>query len=409
MSVSVKKKKRVKNHFTWLQVLSKLRSIVILGCKGNERYELVRSYLSPSFCLQDVWRNIMFDKTYVLYPSITNELYVKRENNQVESCENIHLATEDEIVFVPVDPSQLPSGSMMVIPPAILEKELHSVIWDPMFRNQRTEFVWVEAFPYGKSESINALLHLEKEYEIQRNEIHYAFIESQRNFAYTDLDTIQEAMEVAKQVYRKEGFRKSISIIHGLLSPYTLSLLMTEEMPYTEKLLNEIHQVVEKNKRQCERFFEEDYLDIVVELRLPIMLEEVFDYQALKKIKKKKVFDQWMDQMEEYIFQKFTQLIKRLFIQDLMMDTIYPLGNYQTDLQKLLESEWIRFKKELKREREMAENVTLHLDAIQYATAIKDVKVQLKHKLTSFIEMHFFEVLNTHILYVFGLWNREGM
>jgi hypothetical protein len=413
MSIKVKsrpenRKQAVINpYFSWLNVVSKQKCIYVLGCKGHERYELFHSYLSPSNCLQEVWQDIRSDLTYVLYPSLSNELLVKRENFPIERLEKFADIDAGAILLIPVEPTQLPNGCLIVLPPPIFETELTSVMIDPLFRNQKTDFVWVEAFPYGKSESFNALNYLEKEFNIFRQAIHFAFIESQRNFSYTDLDTEQEAMDVAKKIFQKQGFKNSITTVQSRLTSFALLSLITEDGDFSEGLLQEMDHVLKLNNRYFERFFEDDYLDFVVELRLPTMLELVFDFQSLRMVNKKSVFDIWLHNLEEFIKQEVNPQIQRLLIQELQMDTIYPIGNYQADLLKLLETQWSEFVKKLGDVRIQSKGISKQMDHVEYATAIKDVKVQIKQKMTTYIEKYLFDVLYNHISYVYRLWDRS--
>lgn len=414
MSVTVKTptRRRMKvtvkdEHFSFLSVIGKQRSIFLLGCKGDERYELFRSHLSPNSLLQRVWQNLQKDMTYVLYPSITDEIYVKRENEQIERCEDFYKETKNAVVFVPVDPSDIPNGFMIVLPPPILDYEnsSYSVLKDQLFVKKGTEYAWVEAFPYGKSESFNALSFLEQQYNIRKQHIHYAFIKSERKYAFTDLDTIQEAMQVAMEIYKQQGIPKNISILRSPLTSFSLLSFLTEEALYSKGFIQEVLERIDRNKRYYERFFEDDYLDIIVDLRLPTRLELIFDYDAVRKASKNFVFDCWLQEMNEFVESELNCKISKLLLEDLQIDSVYPLGNYQEELDKLLMFHWDHFVKEISGYRDSTRGMTKQVDEMEYSTAVKDVKVQLKQKLTTYVEKHLFHELEKHIQSVYGIWN----
>ena len=166
--------------------LTSNKKIVLLSGRGHERYDALRDLFQQHASLLKITPE-MQRYTYWFYPSVQSADVIRKEK-------------ETEIVFVPVHSDVLPLGLSIIVPPAC-DRELPSVLQDKRLSTMRTSYVWIEPFPFGKSETVNAIRGLEEQFQIPIERVQIRFLRGTRQFGSTDLDTEVQAVMLAKETF----------------------------------------------------------------------------------------------------------------------------------------------------------------------------------------------------------------
>lgn len=262
-----------------MKTYQRLPALFVYGNMGSERYDLFRSFHSLQDVLQRIWKNVSFAErvTWVLYSSEDPNLYRLQKDA-------LHQVTDREIqegdtVFIPISSLYL-TVSMYIVIPSIQderENEREHILYTPS-----NIYVIFEHYPYGKASTLQQTRQLQDR-GIPREQIFIQMIETNRKFAATDLQNVDEALTIGTNFFEQRQLNVSSLKMSTSLTSQEVRQLLYHPRQYVQKMWHEQEERLKEFIDELHFLYEEDLAIALSYVDWANGLEKIFQHNIKMK------------------------------------------------------------------------------------------------------------------------------
>lgn len=352
------------------KILPYQRSLFILGDAGSERYMLFRSLSSNNAIFERIWH-----PEETLFKQCTWVLYTGDEKRILKETAKglVHVDKADEVgtYYIAVKEGQIPHNVKLVFPPYHLDEDSFKAYYEEhSCLNKSSAFVWLEGFPYGKSDTVQQLRYL-NDLIGERARISVAITQIERKFLSTDIGNVEVGIQNAIDYFEHKGYRV---LTERAQIPMQRSLLidaLTYHVHFSENIRKQYLDFI-KDVQLSLDLLEDDLHYAMEEINLLGAVDEAFDFKHAKH--QQNIGSIWIEKLHDIYEKMIVKAIKKELDQhyhlcDLKGDVVA-----EQELTKLFNSVWSNFIKGIKKHR--LPTTTNFTNELQYELEMKEVKSQ---------------------------------
>lgn len=379
------------------KILPYQRSLFILGDAGSERYTLFRSLSSNNAIFERIWH-----PEETLFKQCTWVLYTGDEKRILKETAKgfVHVDKADDVgtYYVAVKPGQIPHNVKLVFPPYHLDKESFTTYYkEHSCVTKSSAFVWLEGFPYGKSDTAQQLRYLSDLIGLndligERERISVAITQIERKFLSTDIGSEEVGIQNAIDYFEHKGYRV---LTERAQIPMQRSLLidaLTYHVRFSENIRKKYLDSVAEVQASLD-LLEDDLYYAMEEINLLSAIDEAFHFKYAKH--QQNIGSIWIKRLQDIYEKMIVTAIKKELYQRYHLHDLKGNVVAEQELTKLFNSVWSNFIKGIKKHR--LSTTTNFTDELQYELEMKNVKSQWRTMFTTLVKTELPEACHNYL------------